>query len=202
MWSKGISYFKTLTRGMSESESVVENPDPPVGEEEGELGENDFNELPGEGEGIETGETNEEFGVLPSNPVDEVQGPPVDPNKVLELGDRILIVQEGDKISVGTVYYRTGTLGPITVPVPKELLKLQQEKDKNKKTKKETKAPVKETQAQYINRRKEETARQKYPQLFKNYDQTTSDAGGNLYDPTDTDQMKRLEQLGLFENTD
>ena len=110
MWSKGISYFKTLTRGMSESESVVENPDPPVGEEEGELGENDFNELPGEGEGIETGETNEEFGVLPSNPVDEVQGPPVDPNKVLELGDRILIVQEGDKISVGTVYYRTGTL--------------------------------------------------------------------------------------------
>ena len=72
----------------------------------------------------------------------------------------------------------------------------------SKTTKKEPKAPVKETQAQYINRRKEETARQKYPQLFKNYDQTTSDAGGNLYDPTDTDQMKRLEQLGLFENTD
>lgn len=72
----------------------------------------------------------------------------------------------------------------------------------SKTTKKEVKTPVKETQAQYINRKKEEAARQKYPQLFKNYDQTTSDAGGNLYDPTDTDQMKRLELLGLFENTD
>jgi hypothetical protein len=86
--------------------------------------------------------------------------------------------------------------------LPEASLETTPKADSSKTTKKEPKAPVKETQAQYINRRKEETARQKYPQLFKNYDQTTSDAGGNLYDPTDTDQMKRLEQLGLFENTD
>jgi hypothetical protein len=86
--------------------------------------------------------------------------------------------------------------------LPEATLETTPKADSSKTTKKEPKAPVKETQAQYINRRKEETARQKYPQLFKNYDQTTSDAGGNLYDPTDTDQMKRLEQLGLFENTD
>jgi hypothetical protein len=86
--------------------------------------------------------------------------------------------------------------------LPETPLENKPKADSSKTTKKEPKAPVKETQAQYINRRKEETARQKYPQLFKNYDQTTSDAGGNLYDPTDTDQMKRLEQLGLFENTD
>jgi hypothetical protein len=86
--------------------------------------------------------------------------------------------------------------------LPETPLESKPKADSSKTTKKEPKAPVKETQAQYINRRKEETARQKYPQLFKNYDQTTSDAGGNLYDPTDTDQMKRLEQLGLFENTD
>jgi hypothetical protein len=86
--------------------------------------------------------------------------------------------------------------------LPETPLENKPKTDSSKTTKKEPKAPVKETQAQYINRRKEETARQKYPQLFKNYDQTTSDGGGNLYDPTDTDQMKRLEQLGLFENTD
>jgi hypothetical protein len=86
--------------------------------------------------------------------------------------------------------------------LPETPLESKPKADSSKTTKKEPKAPIKETQAQYINRRKEETARQKYPQLFKNYDQTTSDAGGNLYDPTDTDQMKRLEQLGLFENTD
>jgi hypothetical protein len=86
--------------------------------------------------------------------------------------------------------------------LPETPLENKPKADSSKTTKKEPKAPVKETQAQYINRRKEETARQKYPQLFKNYDQTTSDAGGNLFDPTDTDQMKRLEQLGLFENTD
>jgi hypothetical protein len=86
--------------------------------------------------------------------------------------------------------------------LPETQLESKPKADSSKTTKKEPKAPVKETQAQYINRRKEETARQKYPQLFKNYDQTSSDAGGNLYDPTDTDQMKRLEQLGLFENTD
>lgn len=86
--------------------------------------------------------------------------------------------------------------------LPETPLENKPKADASKTSKKETKTPTKETQAQYINRRKEETARQKYPQLFKNYDQTTSDAGGNLYDPTDTDQMKRLEQLGLFENTD
>jgi hypothetical protein len=86
--------------------------------------------------------------------------------------------------------------------LPETPLENKPKTDSSKTTKKEPKAPVKETQAQYINRRKEETARQKYPQLFKNYDQTTSDADGTLYDPTDTDQMKRLEQLGLFENTD
>jgi hypothetical protein len=74
--------------------------------------------------------------------------------------------------------------------------------DSSKNTKKEPLAPVKETQAQYINRRKEETAKQKYPLVNKNYDQTSSDADGTVYDPTDTDQMKRLEQLGLFDNTD
>jgi hypothetical protein len=89
-----------------------------------------------------------------------------------------------------------------TEELPETPLENKPKADTSKTTKKEPKAPIKETQAQYINRRKEETARQKYPQLFKNYDQTTSDAGGNLYDPTDTDQMKRLEQLGLFENTD
>ena len=84
----------------SESKTIVINPDPPILEEGvDELGEDDFNELPGE-ETQETQETQEDA-VLPSiNPVEEVQGPPVDPNKVLELGDRILIVQEGDKISV------------------------------------------------------------------------------------------------------
>ena len=99
-------------------------------------------------------------------------------------------------------YYRTGTLGPITVPVPKELLKLQQEKDKNKNTKKETKAPVKETQAQYINRRKEEKAKQKYPLVNKNYDQTSSDAGGNVIDADNAEAMRILEGQGAFNNYD
>jgi hypothetical protein len=89
-----------------------------------------------------------------------------------------------------------------TEELPETPLENKPKTDSSKTTKKEPKAPIKETQAQYINRRKEETAKQKYPQLFKNYDQTTSDADGTLYDPTDTDQMKRLEQLGLFENTD
>ncbi len=50
-------------------------------------------------------------------------------------------------------------------------------------------------------RRKEEMARQKYPQLFKNYDQTSSDAGGNLYDATNTEEMERLEREGRFVDT-
>jgi hypothetical protein len=99
-------------------------------------------------------------------------------------------------------YYRTGTLGPITVPVPKELLKLQQEKDKNKNTKKETKAPVKETQAQYINRRKEEKAKQKYPLVNKNYDQTSSDVGGNVIDLENAEAMRILEGQGAFDRYD
>ena len=89
-----------------------------------------------------------------------------------------------------------------TEELPESPLETTPKADSSKTTKKESKAPVKETQAQYINRRKEETAKQKYPQLFKNYDQTTSDADGALYDPADADQMKRLEQLGFFENTD
>ena len=99
-------------------------------------------------------------------------------------------------------YYRTGTLGPITVPVPKELLKLQQEKDKNKNTKKETKAPVKETQAQYINRRKEEKTKQKYPLVNKNYDQTSSDVGGNVIDVENAETMRILEGQGAFDRYD
>ena len=97
-------------------------------------------------------------------------------------------------------YYRTGTLGPITVPVPKELLKLQQE-NKNK-TKKETKAPAKETQAQYINRRKEETAKQKYPLVNKIYGETSSDAGGNVIDAENAEAMRILEGQGAFNNYD
>jgi hypothetical protein len=100
-------------------------------------------------------------------------------------------------------YYRTGKLGPINVPVPKELLKLQQENEKNKnKNKKETKAPVKETQAQYINRRKEETAKQNYPLLNKNYDQTSSDAGGNVIDVENAEAMRILEGQGAFDRYD
>jgi len=72
----------------------------------------------------------------------------------------------------------------------------------SKTTKKEPKAPVKETQAQYINRRKEEEAKKKYPQLYKNYDQTSSDVGGTLINPTDAEEMNRLERLGRFENVD
>lgn len=97
-------------------------------------------------------------------------------------------------------YYRTGKLGPINVPVPKELLKLQQE-NKNK-TKKETKAPVKETQAQYINRRKEETAKQKYPLVNKIYGETSSDAGGNVIDADNAEAMRILEDQGAFNNYD
>ena len=84
------------------------------------------------------------------------------------------------------------------MPVPKELLKLQQENEKNK-NKKETKAPVKETQAQYINRRKEETAKQNYPLLNKNYDQTSSDAGGNVIDAENAEAMRILEGQGAFD---
>jgi hypothetical protein len=72
----------------------------------------------------------------------------------------------------------------------------------SKTTKKEIKTPVKETQAQYQNRIKEEKARQKYPQLYKNYDQTSSDAGGTLIDVTNAEEMDRLERSGRFENTD
>ena len=72
----------------------------------------------------------------------------------------------------------------------------------SKTTKKEIKTPVKETQAQYQNRIKEEKARQKYPQLFKNYDQTTSDVGGTLIDVTNAEEMERLEREGRFVNTD
>jgi hypothetical protein len=64
-----------------------------------DLGANDFNELnPEQAWAAEQGQAA------------EIEGPSIDPKKVLELGDRILIVQDGDKLSVGTVYYRTGAL--------------------------------------------------------------------------------------------
>lgn len=52
------------------------------------------------------------------------------------------------------------------------------------------KTTPKETQAQSIKRRKEEMARQKYPQLFKNYDEISSE------------EMERLERERRFVNTD
>jgi hypothetical protein len=39
-----------------------------------------------------------------------LEGPSIDPNTVLELGDRILIEREGGDVKVGTIYYRTGEL--------------------------------------------------------------------------------------------
>jgi len=86
--------------------------------------------------------------------------------------------------------------------LPKTSLETTPKADSSKTTKKESKTRIKETQAQYINRRKEEMAKQKYPQLFKNYDQISSDVGGTLYDPTNTEEMERLEREGRFVNTD
>jgi hypothetical protein len=86
--------------------------------------------------------------------------------------------------------------------LPETPLENKPKTDSSKTTKKEPKAPVKETQAQYINRRKEEEAKKKYPQLYKNYDQTSSDVGGTLINPTDAEEMNRLERLGRFENVD
>jgi hypothetical protein len=89
-----------------------------------------------------------------------------------------------------------------TEELPESPLETTPKADSSKTTKKESKAPVKETQAQYINRRKEEEAKKKYPQLYKNYDQTSSDVGGTLIDVTDAEEMNRLERLGRFENVD
>ena len=86
--------------------------------------------------------------------------------------------------------------------LPEASLETTPKADSSKTTKKEIKTPVKETQAQYQNRIKEEKARQKYPQLYKNYDQISSDAGGTLINPTDAEEMNRLERLGRFENVD
>ena len=86
--------------------------------------------------------------------------------------------------------------------LPEASLETTPKADSSKTTKKEIKTPVKETQAQYQNRIKEEKARQKYPQLYKNYDQTSSDAGGTLIDVTNAEEMDRLERSGRFENTD
>jgi hypothetical protein len=86
--------------------------------------------------------------------------------------------------------------------LPEAALETTPKADSSKTTKKEIKTPVKETQAQYQNRIKEEKARQKYPQLYKNYDQTSSDAGGTLIDVTNAEEMDRLERSGRFENTD
>ena len=86
--------------------------------------------------------------------------------------------------------------------LPETPLESKPKADSSKTTKKEIKTPVKETQAQYQNRIKEEKARQKYPQLFKNYDQTTSDVGGTLIDVTNAEEMERLEREGRFVNTD
>ena len=86
--------------------------------------------------------------------------------------------------------------------LPEASLETTPKADSSKTTKKEIKTPVKETQAQYQNRIKEEKARQKYPQLFKNYDQTTSDVGGTLIDVTNAEEMERLEREGRFVNTD
>ena len=99
-------------------------------------------------------------------------------------------------------FYETKKRGPINVPVPRELLKYEQdEKDKNK-NKTKTKVSAKETQAQYINRRKEETAKQKYPLVNKNYDQTSSDAGGNVIDLENAEAMRILEGQGAFDRYD
>ena len=86
--------------------------------------------------------------------------------------------------------------------LPEASLETTPKADSSKTTKKEIKTPVKETQAQYQNRIKEEKARQKYPQLYKNYDQISSDAGGTLIDVTNAEEMDRLERSGRFENTD
>ena len=123
-----ICYFKTLTRGMSdESKTVVFNP--PIGGIDtgiSELSTDDFNAFPGEDSGAaadsdaaaDSGAGDGSDVPAPESaaadsdvaaPVD-VAGPSIDPNKVIELGDRVLIVQEGNRISVGKVYYRTGDL--------------------------------------------------------------------------------------------
>ena len=99
-------------------------------------------------------------------------------------------------------YFTSNKQSPITAPVPRESLETKTKEDSSKNNKKETKAPVKETQAQYINRRKEEKAKQKYPLVNKNYDQTPSDAGGNVIDAENAEAMRILEDQGAFNNYD
>jgi len=97
-------------------------------------------------------------------------------------------------------YYSSNQQSSINAPVPSEAIKTKD--DSSKTTKKESKAPVKETQAQYINRRKEEKAKQKYPLVNKNYDQTSSDAGGNVIDAENAEAMRILEDQGAFDKYD
>jgi hypothetical protein len=97
-------------------------------------------------------------------------------------------------------YYSSNQQSSINAPVPSEALKTKD--DSSKTTKKESKAPVKETQAQYINRRKEEKAKQKYPLVNKIYDQTSSDAGGNVIDAENAEAMRILESQGAFDKYD
>jgi hypothetical protein len=97
-------------------------------------------------------------------------------------------------------YYSSNQQSSINAPVPSEALKTKEDSSKN--TKKESKAPVKETQAQYINRRKEEKAKQKYPLVNKIYDQTSSDAGGNVIDTENAEAMRILEGEGAFDKYD
>jgi len=97
-------------------------------------------------------------------------------------------------------YFSSNQQSSINAPVPSEALKTKD--DSSKTTKKESKAPVKETQAQYINRRKEEKRKQNYPLLNKNYDQTSSDAGGNVIDVENAEAMRILEGQGAFDKYD
>jgi hypothetical protein len=94
-------------------------------------------------------------------------------------------------------YYSSNQQSSINAPVPSEAIKTKEDTSKN--TKKELKAPVKETQAQYINRRKEEKRKQNYPLLNKNYDQTSSDAGGNVIDAENAEAMRILDGQGAFD---
>jgi len=86
--------------------------------------------------------------------------------------------------------------------LPETPLESKPKADSSKTTKKEIKTPVKETQAQYINRRKEEKRKQNYPLLNKNYDQTSSDAGGNVIDADNAEAMRILDDQGAFDKYD
>ena len=97
-------------------------------------------------------------------------------------------------------YYSSDQQSSINAPVPSEALKTKE--DSSKTTKKELKTPVKETQAQYQNRVKEEKRKQKYPLVNKNYDQTSSDAGGNVIDVEKAEAMRILDEQGAFDKYD